>query len=160
MGDIVIDGKIRAAFVSGIANQAGPTVGELNAGLLLTSTLRRDGLIGFKPETATIDNSSLADTFDTNRPGRPSFSGTMLRFKKQDGTDTIFDTLVYDTSGFIVIRRYILQGTAWAAGQKVEVYPITCGFEQHVDPEPNTLGMYEVPTPISLQPTLRATVAP
>lgn len=159
MADIIIDGKIRAAFVAGIANIAAPTVAELNLGLLLQETLRPDGLIGYKAETASVDNASLASTFDTNTVGRASFSGTMLRFKKQDGSDVIFDTLVYGTTGFVVIRRYIAQATAWIAGQKVEVHPITCGYESHVDPEPNKLGLYEVPTPISSQPNLRATVA-
>jgi hypothetical protein len=47
-----------------------------------------DGLTGFEPSTADVDNSALNSTFDTKTIGRDSFSGTMLRLKKQSGTDT------------------------------------------------------------------------
>lgn len=159
MADITVDAKTRVSFVAGISNNAAPTVAELNAGMLLTSTMRPDGLIGFEADTADVDNSSLASDFDTVTVGRDSFSGTMLRLKKQSGTDTIYDTLTKGTTGYIVVRRYVAQATSWAAGQKVNVYPVTIGRERELPPEANTVAMYEVPTKISSEPTLRATVA-
>lgn len=159
MADITVDAKTRVAYVVGIANNAAPTVAELNTGLLLQSTMRPDGLVGFEAETADVDNSSLASDFDTVTVGRDSFSGTLLRLKKQDGTDTIYDTLTKGTTGFIVVRRYIAQATSWAAGQKVNVYPVTFGRERELPPEANMVAVYEVPAKISSEPTLRATVA-
>ena len=147
------------AYVAAIANNAAPTVAELNAGILLQQTMRPDGLVGFEAETADVDNSSLASTFDTVTVGRDSFSGTMLRLKKQTGTDTIFDTLQKGVTGYIVVRRYISQATAWAAAQKVNVYPVTFGTERELAPEANMVAMYEMPAKISSEPTLRATVA-
>ena len=147
------------AYVAAIANNAAPTVAELNAGILLQQTMRPDGLVGFEAETADVDNSSLASTFDTVTVGRDSFSGTMLRLKKQTGTDTIFDTLQKGVTGYIVVRRYISHATAWAAAQKVNVYPVTFGTERELAPEANMVAMYEMPAKISSEPTLRATVA-
>lgn len=159
MADIVSDGFTRVAWVLTIANIAAPTTSELGAGTLLQTTLTADGLIGFAPETADVPTTSLASTFNTSRNGRTSFSGTMFRLKKQDGTDTIFNLLVKDTAGFVVIRRSLAESTAWAATQKVQVYPAVCGEVAFVDVEENTLERYEVPIKITSAPNQRATVA-
>jgi len=157
--DIVSDGKTRVSWVTTIANIAAPTAAELTAGILLQSTLTADGLAGFQPETASVDTSSLASTFNTSVNGRTGFDGTMLRFKKQSGTDTIYDTLLRDVAGYVVIRTGITESTAWSASQKVRVYPALCGEVSHLDPEENSLERYEVPIAITATPNLRATVA-
>ncbi len=159
MPDITADGKTRVAWVPAIANINAPTTTELNAGMLLQSTMTADGLVGFRPETADVDTSALDSTFSTSVNGRTSFSGTMLRLKKQSGTDTIFDTLVRDAAGYVVIRRSVAASTAWASAQKCEVYPALCGEVSRVDPEPNTVERYEIPVKITASPALRAAVA-
>src|SRR5687768_3186917 len=111
MPDITADGKTRVSWVPTISNIAAPTTAELNAGMLLHSTMTADGLAGFRPETADVDTSSLDSTFNTNVNGRTSFSGTTLRMKKQSGTDTIYDTLTRDTAGYVVVRNGIAAGT-------------------------------------------------
>lgn len=142
-----------------IASLSAPTTTELNAGTLLQSVMTADGLIGYEPSTADVDTSSLASTFDTKTIGRDSFGDTMLRIKKQSGTDTAYNTLTRGTEGYIVVRRYVDQATAWTAAQKVAVYPIICGSARELAPEANAVGKYEVPTKISSTPELRATVA-
>jgi hypothetical protein len=159
VADIPVDGNTRVAFVPTIASLAAPTTTELNAGTLLTDKVTADGLVGFEPETADVDNSSLASTFDTKSIGRDQFSGTMLRLKKQTATDTVFNTLTRGTEGYIVIRRDIAFDTAWASTQPVEVYPIICGREKHLSPEANTMHRYEMPVKIRSAPELRAAVA-
>ena len=159
MADITADGKTRVAWVPTISNIAAPTTTELNAGTLLQSTMTADGLAGFRPETADVDTSSLDSTFSTMVNGRTSFSGTLLRLKKQSGTDTIFTTLVRDTAGYVVIRRSVAASTAWASSQAVEVYPALCGEVARVDPEANTVERYEIPIKITSAPSLRAAVA-
>jgi hypothetical protein len=159
MADITADGKTRVAWVPSIANINAPTTTELNAGMLLQSTMTADGFAGFRPETADVDTSSLDSTFNTMVNGRTSFSGTMLRLKKQTGTDTIFDTLVRDAAGYVVVRRSVASTTAWASAQKVEVYPALCGEVARMDPEPNTVERYEIPIKITSTPALRAAVA-
>lgn len=159
MADIPVDGKTRVSYVAAISNKAAPTTTELNLGLLLQQTMRADGLIGYEANTADVDTTSLASVFDTVTVGRDSFSGTMLRLKKQDGTDTIFNTLQKSVTGFIVVRRYLVHGTAWTAAQKINVYPIICGTERELPPESNTVAIYEIPTKIYDEPVLRAVVA-
>jgi hypothetical protein len=161
LADLFTDGNTRVSFVPAIANIAAPTTAELNAGTLLQSTITSDGLMGFEAATGQVDNTALNSTFNTNVPGRAAFSGTGLRLKKQTATDTIFNLLTYGTAGFIVIRRSVLETTAWTAAQKVEVFPIICGYEKRLPPESgeNSVEKYEIPTPVSSQPQLRATVA-
>ncbi len=159
MPDITADGRTRVAWVPTIANINAPTTTELNAGLLLQSTLTADGLVGFRPETADVDTSALDSTFSTMVNGRTSFSGTMLRLKKQSGTDTIFTTLVRDAAGYVVVRRSITSTTAWASAQAVEVYPALCGEVARMDPEPNSVERYEIPIKITSSPALRAAIA-
>ncbi len=160
MADVFADGNTRVAFVPAIANIAAPTTTELNAGTLLQGTMTADGLNGFEATTAEVDTTSLSSTFDTKSLGRDSFSNTMVRLKKQTyGSDTIFTTLVRNTAGYIVIRRGIAETTAWASGQAVEVYPIVCGQTKFLAPTANSIQKYEVPTPITSAPNLRAAVA-
>ena len=160
MADVFADGNTRVAYVPTIANIALPTTTELNAGTLLQSTLTADGLMGFEATSAEVDTTSLASTFDTKTIGRDSFSGTGLRLKKQTyGSDTIFTTLTRGQTGFVVIRRGITETTAWASSQAVEVYPITCGQTKYLAPTANSVQKYEVPTPITSAPNLRAAVA-
>jgi hypothetical protein len=161
MTDIVVDGTVRAAYVATIASKAAPAVAELNAGLLLQWTLTMDGLVGFRPDTADVPNDALASKFDTVTIGRVNFSGTMLRLKRQTplASDTLYNTLTKGTTGFIVIRRWIDEATAWAADQQVSVYPIICGETADMDLEKNTTARYEVPVKISADPVIRAVVA-
>lgn len=159
MADIVADGRTRVAWVPTIANIAAPTTAELDAGMLLQSLLTADGLAGFQPETAKVDTSSLASTFNTARNGRTSFDSPMLTLKKQDSSDTAYTTLIRDATGYIVIRTSVTEGTAWTAGQDVRVYPVQCGEVQHVDVEENSLERYQVPLTVTSTPNLRAEVA-
>lgn len=161
MADIIVDGQTKVYYVPTISSIAAPTTTELNAGTALTATLIPAGLEGFENTTADVDNTSLASTFDTKLPGRQSFSGTGLVLKKQDGTDTVFNLLsVPGTNGYIVIRDGSSYATAWAASDKVEVYPIrTAAHSMMGRGEANSLLKYRVPTPITSAPNLKAVVA-
>lgn len=159
MADIVGDGFIRVYAVPAIANLAAPTVAECNAGIKLQGLITADGFIGFRPDTADVSTSALDATFDTSLPGRASFSGMMLRLKKQDGTDTVYNTLVKGYKFFAVVRRSVAEGTAWTIADKVQVHPVACGETAWVDPEPNVLERYEVPLKPYAAPNLRAVLA-
>ena len=159
MADIVNDGKIKVSWVPTIAVKAAPTVTEIEAGQDLEELITADGLVGFEAETAEVDTTSIASTFDYKQPGRASFSGTLLRLKKQSATDTAFTTLVRGTAGYVVIRRYVDSTDAWAAEDEVSVYPVVCGETRELTPEANTVARYEVPMMVSSMPALRAVVA-
>lgn len=159
MADIVVDGFTRVGFTGAIANIALPTTTELNGGILLQAVMTPDGLIGFEPSTADVDNSALNSTFDTKTIGRDSFSGTMLRFKKQSSGDTAYSTLTRGTAGFIVVRRYIDNSTAWTSAQVIEVYPVIFGQTRNLTPAANEVAKWEVDTKITSTPNIRAAVA-
>lgn len=161
MPDIIVDGLTKVQFVPTIASAALiPTAIEINAGTSLESFLVAAGLEGFDPSNAEIDNTSLASTFDTKLPGRVSFSNTALTLKKQTGTDTVHTTLsVPNTTGFIVIRDGVLATTAFAAANKVAVYPIQLGQWAYMGRgEANSVLRYRVPATVTAQPNLLATV--
>src|SRR3954464_1005242 len=126
MSDLINDGMTKVSWVASIANINAPTAAELTAGQDFTARITPDGL-KIDPSTADVDTSSLASTFDTKTAGRVGFD-VELTFKRGDtvGDDAPFTTLKYGVSGFLVVRRGVAYTTAWATGQKVEVYPITC----------------------------------
>lgn len=160
MPDIIIDGKVKVWEVPTITDISAPTVAELTAGQVLENIMTPDGLVGFEPDTADVDNSSLDSTFDTRLAGRASFSGTMLRLKKQAQTgDTVYDLLVREYSTHIVVRTGLASADAFVASQEVRVYPVICGEVRNLPPEANTVERYEVPTKIRDEPDLRAIVA-
>ncbi|PRY56437.1 hypothetical protein [Glycomyces artemisiae] len=160
MGDIIVDGTVKVAYCPTVADLSAPTLVEIAAGIDdLDVIITADGLIGFEPETAEVDTTGLSSTFDTKRPGRASFSGTMLRIKKQTGVDAAYTTLVRSTEGVLVVRRYILAAGAWAVADKAACYPIQCGERRDLAPEANTTARWEVPTMIHSDPELNAVVA-
>lgn len=161
MADIPSDGNTRVFFVLAIANQAAPTVAELNAGLALQSLITADGLEGFEADTSDVDNTALNSTFDTVTIGRDKYSGTLLRMKKQTplAGDTAFTTMIRGQAGYVAIRRDIAETTGWASTQGLEVYPVVCGQRKRLKPEGNTLTRWEAPTKITNAPSLSAVVA-
>lgn len=158
MADLITDGRTKVSFVTTISVQASPTAAELNAGTSLEAIMTPDGLIGFEPDTADVDNSALNSTFDTKIAGRASFSNTALRLKKQAGTDTVYNTFVRDTAGFIAIRRGTLATVAFTAADKVEIYPVITGETRNLPPASNEVQKWELPVKVTTTPTIRATV--
>jgi hypothetical protein len=162
MADVIIDGYVRVSYVPTIATLAAPTTTELNAGTVLTTFLIPSGMEGFDPNQDSIDNTSMASTFGTVLPGRIGMGVGGLVFKKQDGTDTIYNLLAPGTTGFIVIRANgVLTSTAWASSQgPLAIYPGKTGEAFRVGVgEANALERLRVPWFISSTPSFRAVVA-
>lgn len=159
MSDLISDGKTRVAWAATIANINAPTVAELNAAADYTQRITPDGL-KIDPSTAKVDTNSLASTFDTATVGRIGFE-TEVTFKRGDTgpDDAPFTTLKYGVSGYLVVRRGLAYTTAWAASQKVEVYPITCGEPANASPAANEVSKFMSPMMVTSQPATAATVA-
>lgn len=159
MADLISDGKTRVAWLSTVANINAPTVAELTAGADYTKRITPDGL-KTDPSTADVDTSSLASTYDTKTVGRVGMD-VELTFKRGDTVqdDAPYTTLKYGVSGFLVIRRGTPYTTAWATGQKVEVYPITCGEPQNNAPAANEVMKFTSPMKVTDAPATAATVA-
>lgn len=159
MAFIPVDGFTRVYWVTSIANTAAPTTTELNAGISLTATMTPDGLQNFQLDTADVPNATLASTYDSVDVGRVSAKNAALRLYKTTATDTIYNTLVKGTAGFVAVRRDVDQSTAWASTQALEVYPAKCGETRRIDPAANEETMYEIPVKFTAQPNMRAAVA-
>src|ERR687898_384743 len=115
-------GNIRASYVPSIANQNAPTVAELNAGTALELFLNDDGLT-LPADQNYVESSALGETFIAQVVG--STGGTIeLNLKRDNTADTAWNLFVAgNLLGFLVVRRGLPTGTAWAAAQKVLVYP-------------------------------------
>jgi hypothetical protein len=159
MPDIIGDGKERWDYVPSIASQAAPTTTEINAGIRLSQFMTKDGATGFQIDTADAPTSSLESTFDTATNGRRSLNNPRLRFKKQSGSDTVYDTLLPDTAAFLVRRKSITATTAAASAQKVSVFPIICSETSWLDQDDNMPERFDVPVKLTGQPTIRAAIA-
>ena len=151
------DGMIKVYFVPTIANKAAPTTAELNAGTDISNFITKDGLT-VPANQNNVPNASLAETFDSELPG--SFGGSLQMVGIRDATtDTFWNLVVYNTAGFIVVRRGIATATAWTAAQKVEVYPMTWHEPIPNQTASNEQGRFSAMAPVSSQPNLKATVA-
>ena len=159
MADLISDGKTRVAWLSTVANINAPTVAELTAGADYTKRITPDGL-KVDPTTADVDTSSLASKFDTKTAGRVGYD-TEVTFKRGDNPtdDAPYSTLKYGVSGFLAIRRGIDATTAWTVGQKVEIYPITCGEPANTSPAANEVMKFVSPMKVTDPPATAATVA-
>ncbi|MEU9349029.1 hypothetical protein AB0D74_48315 [Streptomyces sp. NPDC048278] len=159
MSDLINDGMTRVFWVSSIANINAPTASELTAGNDFTARITPDGL-KVDPSTADVDTSSLASTFDTKTVGRVGYDAELTFKRGTTGAEDLpYTTLKYGVSGYLAIRRGVAYATAWAAGQKAEIYPATCGEPQNTAPAANEVMKFVSPLKITSPPATAATVA-
>lgn len=143
MPDLISDGMTRVSWVSTISNTGGPTVAELNAGVALESFITPDGL-SINTSTAAVDNSALNSSDNTSLAGRRTDDISMT-FKQQGQSAAPWTTFAGRPTGYVVTRSSLAAATAWAAGQKVQVYPMQAGDRQKASPAPNELEKFTVP---------------
>ena len=139
-GDLTYDANVKVAWAATVADISAPTAAECTGATELSDDITPDGLaISF--DTAAVDNSALSSDFDTSVPGRSTPQIT-ITFKTlySDGTArTAATTLVKGAAGFLIVRRNKAVTSAFAATDKVEVYPATCG-----QPNPSPVAKNEV----------------
>ncbi len=164
MADLGFDGMIKVSWVPTITNIGGPTVAQLNAGTSLEGRLVPDGLT-ISSDTAGVDNSKMNSTANSQIVGRGTYT-LGVKYVRGDAADTaataVETALAPRANGYLVVRRDIVSSTAFAAGQKVEVYPAQCGYANPDSPAPDTLQAVEIPMMNTAEPrdiTNRATVA-
>lgn len=159
MSDLITDGNTKVAWVSSIANIHAPTAAELTDGFDWTTRITPDGL-KTDAATASVDTSSLASTFSTTQVGRRSFT-VELTIKR--GTTTPEDqpkaTLTYGAAGYLAVRRGVAYTTAFTAGDKVEIYPVTASEPSNVAPAANEISKFTSILMVTGDPDTAATVA-
>lgn len=133
------DGNGLVLWVPAIANPAAPTVAELTAGTVkpLTYALAPDG---FDHQTSvaiiTSGRYTLAQALESEGVITDTLEVKYVYNAAQ--TDTASTTLTTGTTGFVVKRLGVANGTAVQAGQKVTVLPVKCGVKRDVPPTANT----------------------
>jgi hypothetical protein len=136
------DGNVKVSWVVTIANTATPaSATELNAvsSVDLSEYLTGDGFMPDTGEDEVVD-ARLSTTQNFTRPGRISESLELQYVWQAQGTPTdnkAFTTLTYKAAGFVVVRWGVAYGTAFASGNKVDVYPAVCGIQRKQPPEAN-----------------------
>ena len=124
------DGTLRLAFVATLADPGAPTLAELNA----VTSLNIDGYVtgdGWQPsgEQATVADERIATTQTFEQPGRKSKSLTVVYVHNPADPDNneAYLTLTEGATGYLVSRYGVPRAQAWAAGDIVDVWPITAG---------------------------------
>jgi hypothetical protein len=144
MADYGFDGNIKVTFAATVANPSAPTVSELNAGVPLEDVLLPDGL-DTPADTADVDSSKLSSTFNTAIVGRRSFSPSVSYVRGDHAAAVAAEqALVYQARGYLFVRRNQAATVAWAAGQKVESYPVQAKQPNPAKPAANALQSVEV----------------
>ncbi|XTZ17045.1 hypothetical protein ACQSSU_06610 [Micromonospora echinospora] len=124
------DGTLRIDFVPTIAVRTAPTVAELTAvgAQELAGYVTGDG---FNPsgEQATVTDERIASTQTFEQPGRKSKSLTVTYVHNPaDPTNNeAYLTMTEGVAGFIVTRYGVPRAQAYAAGDIVDVWPVTAG---------------------------------
>lgn len=161
MADLLADGNIKVTWAPSVANIAAPTVAELTAGSAvdLECLITLDGL-DIKGETASVDNTALCSTDDTEEPGRVSYTIDITAKRKDNSSeDKAWNTLTDRALGNLVVRRSTAATTAWAVGQPCEVYPVRAGRPIMNAPEKNSAQKFQVKLFNNARSDDRATVA-
>lgn len=161
MADLTFDGMLRVSLVPTIASATlAPTVAELTAGTDLTPRLLPDG-VSIGSDTASVDNTKMNSTSNSQKAGRRSYT-LSVKYVRGTAVDEIAveTAMTYRAVGYLVVRRDVTYSTAWAAAQKVEVYPIEVGEANPDSPAPDTLQAVEVPLMVTAEPkTITSRVA-
>ena len=135
---LTFDGNVRVSFLTTLTSLTSPSAAEITAGTALEGYITPDG---WSPggDTASVDQSNLGSTFTNEAAGRRSFAPT-ITYKRYDdsGTATAAETtLVYRANGFLVVRSNKAATSAFASGDKVDIYPVQCGQPVPANAAPN-----------------------
>jgi hypothetical protein len=136
------DGNVKVMWVTTIANTSAPTTAELNAASSkdLSCYLTGDG---FTPalDEQVISDSRLCETETFEQPGRSSRTLTLTYINNINTAlaNDAYSTLIPGTAGYIVRREGKAYDGAFAAADKVEVWPVKAGKRSNLPPEANSV---------------------
>lgn len=139
MSDLAHEGNYLVAFVpgaSGIPNIASPSAATIITGVDLEARITPTGLTR-DSTTDRKDTTKLNSTFGTQSVGRRNFSLSITAVREVGDTAGVEAALTYKAFGFLVIRDHLAATTAWATGQKCEVYPVQCDNPNKAAPAVN-----------------------
>jgi len=131
------DGKWTLTYVPTASNPLSAAI--LNGGTAkdITYSFTADGF-NYSVAQATVEDKRLTLVQDLSRPGKTTES---LELKYVDTTDAGSAAVLFTagSTGFIVIRRQVDNGTAYAASQIVDVITYVLGVQRPDAPTENGL---------------------
>lgn len=153
------EGLVRVAWCDEIADKTSPTVAELNDGVDITPYLTRDGL-DTSGDSNTVGTAMLHETYDAEVVGSWKITPKLklARFVPA-GDDAAWDLAEYGKRGFLVVRTDVEYATAWAAAQRVRVYPAQMHEPIPAPTALNTLQTFMLTVAGTSQPDQKAVVA-
>lgn len=134
------DGNTKATFVPSVAVLSAPTVAELTDASVVDCEeyITADGL-GISIEQGAVEGDTLASTQTYQGPGRTQAQIELTFFRDTETSgDRMWSVMTNGTQGYFVVRRGLSYETAYAAGQKIAIYTVTCGEPREVAPEAET----------------------
>ncbi|PXY20879.1 hypothetical protein [Prauserella muralis] len=159
MADMLNDGNIRLTYVPAIADPAAPTTTELTAGIDLECLVTADGL-NISVDEETVSVQKLCETSNSQAPGRSTYGITLTIVRQDEETEDVgWTTLKRGTAGFLVMRYGVAHDQAWAASDKVQVFPGKCGERRPQQPEANGATLFQSQWFVGKQPSLDGVVA-
>lgn len=161
MSNLTFDGNVKVSWVATLSSTTSPSAAQLTAGTSLEAHITPDGLaVPF--DTAAVDQSSLSSTYTNEAAGRRHMQGS-ITFKRWDATagaaTAAESTLVYRAEGYLVVRWNKAATTAFAATDKVDVYPVQCGQPSPANAAPNETQKSTVTVFSTADPSLSVTAA-
>jgi hypothetical protein len=134
------DGSLKVIWVPSIADPDNPTAAELNAvgALDISCYLTDDGFTPSTDEQVVTDNRLCSrQTFE--KPGRftDGLELTYVYNPKSPANNQAATTLTYLTTGYVAARWGSDFEDAIAAGDIVDILPVTCGVQRKGKPEAN-----------------------
>lgn len=162
MAKMLADGNVKVTFVPTILNIAAPLAAtELSAGgsLTLECLITADGL-SISVDEAVVSLPALCETFDAESPGRAKYAIDLTMFRHvATADDDAWVTLVRGLSGYLVIRYGVAVTTAYAAADKLLVFPCTFGERKPLPTEANGGVKFASHVYVTSQPELDAVAA-
>lgn len=126
MADLSNDGMYRVVFVpGGFANKSAPTLAEITGGIRVDGRMTPTGLTR-TPTTNNKDTSKLNSKFTTHATGRVDYSLSIECVREVGDTTGVEAALTLGAAGDLLITDDKDSATAFATGDKAEVYPVQC----------------------------------
>lgn len=134
------DGNTKATFVPTVGSLSAPTVAELTAvGIIACENNITASGLKISIAQGEVKGDTLASTQTYTGPGRTQAKIELEFFRDDtDIFDRMWSVMENATPGYFVVRRGLSYTTAYAAGQKIAIYTVTCGEPSEVAPEAET----------------------
>ena len=116
-------GTTRVYFVSTIASLSAPQDTEITAGDELTDSISE--MNGFTFSNTPIQTPDLSSAFVSQIPGEDSTEDSSMVLYEDNASNPLLATLAKGTDGYIVILPRGSAGANPAAGDEVDIWPVT-----------------------------------